>query len=57
MAGIEDFVPDIMEIKGLTNVGLDIWGMVFKLIRWIKSLNGKKKKIQKEKETEKEIEA
>ena len=48
MAGIEDFVPSNMEIKGLTKVGLDILNM-------IDQINSTKEVLEKEKEREEEL--
>ena len=48
MAGIEDFVPFNIEIKGLTKVGLDILNMV-------DQINSTKEVLEREKEREKEL--
>ena len=45
MAGIEDFVPSNMKIKGLTKVVLDILNM-------IDQINSTKEVLEKEKEEE-----
>ena len=45
MAGIEDFVPSNMKIKGLTKVVLDILNM-------IDQINSTKEVLEKEKERE-----
>ena len=48
VAGIEDFVPSNMKIKGLTKVVLDILNM-------IDQINSTKEVLEKEKEREEEL--